>query len=397
MTGTLIASTARDSVHALAFQGIMVYTCFPQISDMLRRKFGDDYVLLFARSAENAANGVIDWYSPVQGSPRKMEELPEAERQAACARARDMAHNIMLYAGELMKSPDPLKVTRGNVLKLALSYPGDSYLYAVGQQPVFVCWGFGPGTPGVEAKDLSRLVIPKASPAQPAAPAASAASVPVAGKLWSFAWLWWILPLLAALLLLLVLFTSFGTVPALSGTSLFQGPALSFLEGKKDPAPQIALLEKEITELGNKLENHAALCKRPEQPAAPPVSQAPKQELVIPPEAQDTGFLEGQWLCDTGLYSKRTGEEVQFAFSFGRNGQGEGVVYEKNDECAGASRAEMKNGALHIALDPQRCRKQGNYYSPIQIICQNAHGQNTECTGINDDGSRWTAVFRKVK
>lgn len=400
MTGTLIATTAKESVRALAFQGIMVYTCFAQISDMLRRKFGDEYVLLFARPVENAANGVMDWYSPVQGEPRKMDDLPEAERQTACARAQAVARDIMLYAEELIKSPDPLKVTRGNVLKLALSYPDDSYLYVVGQQPVFVCWGFGPGTPGVEPKVLSRLAVPRgtvsAEPCQGgAAPVASAPSVGRGGL--SLAWLWWFFPLLAAILLLLVLFTSFGTVPALTGVNLFQGPALPFLEGKKDPRDQIAALEKEIAELDRKLESHAALCRPADQGSSAPVPQTPGQELVIPPKAHDASFLEGHWLCDTGLYSKRSGEEVQFAFSFGKDGHGQAVVYEKNDECVGASRASMDGGVLRIALDPQKCRKQGNFYSPVQIVCQSVRGQNTECTGINDDGSRWTATFRKVK
>lgn len=405
MTGTFIASTSKESVHALAFQGIMVYNCFSQISDMLRRKFGDEYVLLFAKPVENPANGVIDWYSPVQGEPHQMDSLPEAERTAACAQARAMADNIMLYAEELIKSPDPLKVTRGNVLKLALSYPDASYLYAVGQQPVFICWGFGPGTPGVEPQILSRLTAPKAAPApQPeqvapqetVVPPAATVAPAIAAAPRSWAWLWWLFPFLAAILLLLVLCTSFGSEPSLSGVDLFHGPQLPFVKDD-DSADRIAALEREIAELNGKLRDHAAMCKPAPVAEAPRPKAAPKQELVIPPKAEDTSFLEGRWLCKTGLANSRTGEPVQFAFSFGRDGQGDGVVYEKNDQCAGLSRAHLRNGVLQIDLDQQKCQKQNNRYGPIRVICQNAHGQNTECTGFNEDGTQWTATFRKIK
>lgn len=41
MNGTLITSTPKSSMHALACQGIMVASCYPQLRDMLRKKLGD--------------------------------------------------------------------------------------------------------------------------------------------------------------------------------------------------------------------------------------------------------------------------------------------------------------------------------------------------------------------
>ena len=63
MNGTLITSTPKSSMHALACQGIMVASCYPQLRDMLRKKLGDDYVLLFAEPMPNSADNSIDWYT----------------------------------------------------------------------------------------------------------------------------------------------------------------------------------------------------------------------------------------------------------------------------------------------------------------------------------------------
>ena len=47
MNGTLITSTPKSSMHALACQGIMVASCYPQLRDMLRKKLGDEHEKLW--------------------------------------------------------------------------------------------------------------------------------------------------------------------------------------------------------------------------------------------------------------------------------------------------------------------------------------------------------------
>lgn len=123
MTGTFIVSTPKSSMHALAFQGITASSCYAQIRDMLLRKFGDEYMLLFARPADNMGNGEIDWYSPVQGPVQKLVDLPEEEQADMENTLAHMASEILSYAEELIHSQDRLKITRGNILRLALSYP----------------------------------------------------------------------------------------------------------------------------------------------------------------------------------------------------------------------------------------------------------------------------------
>lgn len=410
MTGTLIASTPKSSLRALAFQGITAYTSFPQIRDMLLRKFGDDYILIFARPVENLNNGLIDWYSPVQGIPQKLESLSDAEKMAICSKTRAMANEILAYAEELIHSPDNLKVTRGNILKLALSYPNDSYIHVIGKQPVLVCWGFGSGTPGVEPQSITRVTASKrpepgaaqskAAP-EPVLPPVQPVSVPAR----NMGCLWWLLPLPALCVLLLLLFTSFGHLPALAGKSLINGPELPFLTEKPDKSTEIAVLEGEIAELEHKLREYAGLC-RPEQPKVvqmpdasreKPAAPSQSEELVIPPKAEDAGFLEGKWLCDTGLANTRTREPVAVEFSFGTDGRGQGVTHEKNDKCAGAVNAQMRNGELHINLDTQYCQKNGHAYSPVSIICKNANGAAAECFGRNNNGTTWSASFKRIR
>lgn len=405
MTGNLITSTPKADVRALAFQGIMVYTCFPQIRDMLQRKFGDDFVLIFANPVENLQNGLIDWYTPVQGEARTLESFPEELTGPICQKLESMGHEILHYAEELIKSPDPLKVTRGNILRLALSYPGKSHIFLVGNQPVITCWGFGPGTPGVEPQSITGLLAaprtappkPQAEPVSPTRPApepVAAPRPPAAPFAWG--WLWWLLPLLAACLLLLLLVTSFGHTPALSGINLIHGPELAFLQKKQDKSQEISILERDIADLNLKLHKHAAMCVPEKTHVAEAPEPEPRQELVIPPKAEDASFLEGRWLCETGLASTSTGEPIQVELSFGRDGAGKGITYEKDDQCHGAVQAKMQNGELHINLGGQVCQKSGRGYQPVSIICKNARGATTHCSGVNANGTTWDASFRKL-
>lgn len=419
MTGTLLATTPKADVHALAFGGIMVYTCFPQIRDMLRRKFGDDYVLLFAEPEENKQTSEIDWYTPVYGTPRKLEDLPDEQRESIAEKITSMAKDIQDFAEELMRSPDQMKVTRGNILRLALCYPDNSYIYVSGDQPVFVCWGFGPGTPGVEPKDLTRLWAKKIvrpapvpepetapghdpEPIPEPAPKAEPVVTPVpVARNWGC--LWWLLPFFLLPLLLWLLFTSFGGLPAIAGKSFFQGPALSFLEEPGSRASDIAALRTEIDSLQAQLDKHIALCL-PEAPkaavtppATPPAIVDEGESLVIPDKSEDTRFLEGEWLCRTGLANASTGNPVEVIFNYDSQGRGKATVFDRSDRCVGDATAELKDGELVMAVEAMMCDRPGKYFSPVKIICKNTDGSAADCAGVNQDGSTWRANFIKVK
>lgn len=409
MTGTLIVSTPKSSMHALAYQGITASSCYAQLRDMLLRKFGDEYMLLFARPAENTGNGEIDWYSPVQGPVRKLADLPEEERGAIEQTMANMASEILAYAEELVHSEDRLKVTRGNILRLALSYPDGNSLYVVGKQPVFTCWGFGPGTPGVEPENLWRLApgsvgkIPKAAHMEEA-PRQNV--VPMASQPARQGCFWWLLPALLAILLFCLLFGAFGNIPALSGHALFSVPGFGFLGPEAEEKEKINSLSNEIDQLKSRLKSHLALCLPKSEKIDEGVAERKKNgiasepampKLVIPENAKDAGFMEGQWLCETGLASMRTNEPVKVYIRFGRDGKGKAITYEKNDKCVGEASASMQGPILHIDVGASRCEKSGHGYNAVSIECRNGAANQTECLGHYTDGHMWNADFVRVK
>ncbi|MBD5538473.1 MAG: hypothetical protein HDQ94_00505, partial [Desulfovibrio sp.] len=261
---------------------------------------------------------------------------------------------------------------------------------------VFTCWGFGPGTPGVEPASLSRLAVPRAAfeaaPEEKAAPAPAAPPVAPPAPPRRGGCLWWLLPLALACALVFLLFTSFAGLPAPSGTAFlhFDGP--DFLRAPASPQKEIEARSAEIESLRQRVSEHAALCRKTE-PAAPKA----ENQLVIPENASDPAFLAGRWRCDTGLANKRTGEAVVFEFAFDQNGKGQGIIHEKRDRCTGDATAHFRDGVLHIDLGPQRCQNSSGSYAAVSIDCRAVPGGQSQCVGTNDDGTRWDADFRRVR
>lgn len=408
MPENLVATTIRSDFRPLAFQGIMAYSSFPQIRQMLRNKFDDDYALLFTKPEENPGADSIDWYSPVQGEPRRLSELPAEDAEILRARMASMAEDIYNYGEELIKTSEPLKVTRGRILLLALSYPNEDSLYAVGGQPVFVNWGFAPGTPGVEPMRLYKLKIDrppklekKAAPAPEKAaeqaaknpePPSEPRPTPLAPVARPSGCFWWILPALLLALLLALLFVGVGSTGALSGYTLFKIPAPDWwlADGKSD---EIDSLRSEIARLRESLGRKAEMCV-PEKTAEPAREEA-KEALVIPKSATSADFLAGRWLCETGLSNARTNEPVKVEFSFDSSGRGVAVTYEENDKCEGPTRARLDDGVLFISVDEQICGKSSSRYAPITIRCEEGASGEALCQGLNEDGSKWNARFKK--
>ncbi|WP_303956064.1 SrfA family protein [Desulfovibrio piger] len=417
MSGNLITNTPLASMHALAFQGIMATDCYPQLRDIIRHRLGDEYALLFAEPAPNPSNQSIDWYTPVQGTARPLVELPIEEQNPLREKLAHMAQEIQTLSNELRHAPEHTKVTRGNILELALLYPSDECLFVVGGQPVFTCWGFGPGTPGAEPQALCRITRltppPPVQPApveppalvEPQAPTRAAVPPPppppVPQRSGYLGLLWWLLPLLLLLVLLWLLFTSFSGRPALSGVDLLHMPlppfcqenALARQEQLEALQNEAATLGKDIEALQAKLDGHVAQCVP--QPAVQPAPDPPAktEELVIPDKPQDMTFLQGHWRCETGLVKKRTKEPIVVEFEFDNTGKGTGRVFEKYNTCTGVAHGKMTpEGDLVISLDEQTCGD-GSSYTRQEILCRNGDGAAASCRGQNADGSGWNARF----
>ncbi|MBQ9406223.1 MAG: hypothetical protein IJU37_05715 [Desulfovibrio sp.] len=157
--------------------------------------------------------------------------------------------------------------------------------------------------------------------------------------------LWWLLPLFLLLLFLILLFSSFGSLPALSGLNLPHFSALPFTN-----TYDVHLMERryseskiEIDRLREKALARASSCTpaRPSQSLQPTVTPIPptvvvqhshqteqaerKQDLIIPPNADNLDFILGRWHYDTGIENMRTHEPVIFEFAFNAHGKGQGI------------------------------------------------------------------------
>ncbi len=400
MSINFIVTTPKTDIQSLAHQGIQVSDSFHQIREMVRLRLGDAYALLFAEPSLRADGSAIDWYTPVQGQVRRLLDLPEEEQKTARAALIRMALDIHRIAEEIKGASVSAQVTRGNILSLALQYPDESHIYVVGGQPVFTCWGFGPGTAGALPQNLARLA-PNAT-ASKSAPTQSEAPVqpgfpPAAPSRGGISRLW-LLPLLLLVLLFFLLTTSFGGLPPLIPGLDFKGPALPFVKSPAKNATadqqklndEEAALRAEIDTLEAKVKTLAENCKpQPAPSAGGAVPETAREALVIPEKSSTMEFLRGRWLCDRGLISKADRQPISIIYEFDDQGKGTTTVRQNGrDDCVGSATAFLNNsGVLTIESEKQVCSG-GRSYSAEIIECQSG-ADRAMCLGKSGSGSTW--------
>ncbi len=402
MRTTKIRTIPRASLNALAYQGIMPCESFAQIHDTLKRHFGDSHVSAFAEPVFNKTEGFVDWYVPFEGEARPYALLSEDEKQKVTESYVAIARDIRAYADSLIETRDPQKVTRGNILNLALLYPSDDDLFLVGETPVVTCWGFGPGTQGAPVLNLCDLRVkesprlekePEVAPKPSPEPERPVVRETVRTVFWP-----WLLPFFLLLLLLLLLFSDVGSIRSLSGTAFLHLPSLL----AEDEAREKELLKKrhDLEEERRLLEaravEHIARCRAAKIPPAGTARAPRKEELIIPENVKDTSFLTGRWLCATGLFNAQTQEPVKVEFVFNSEGKGQGHIYQKDDLCSGKASAILKDGALAITHEELRCSKGENAYAANEIVCRNTASGRTECRGKSSGGMEWNAFFLRL-
>ena len=306
MSSTFIATTPRASYDAMRFQGILITESHAQIASMLEKNLSREHALLFAEPVHEASGESTDWYTQAEGTPERLISMtPEAQAQAK-ARFAHLAGDIDQLANSLRQDPNQSKQIRGNILSLALKYPGVEHLYMVGSQPVITCWGFGPGTTGAQPEDMMRLGAAGAiasAAAEPSMPPPAAVSEKKTGFPWLRALLAFLLGLLLLVGLLFLLSLLFGpagcapdaVIPAGCSSQVQRAgcaPAPS-QDPQLDPQLKSSLtaeqekeksLRRQLDDLRNELDKKAALCK-----PVPPLAQAPKTEppLPVPPKPEE--------------------------------------------------------------------------------------------------------------
>ena len=318
MRATFITTTPRSSLEALRYQGIAVSESHAQLQSMLRNNLSPEHALLFAEPVLNSAGDSVDWYTPLEGDIVRLDSLPPEAREAAAQEIRRLAGDIDQLAESLKQSGEGPKSIRGNILALALVYPGPEYMYMAGKQPVLLGWGFSAASSVARPQDLMRLgaaaPLAAVSLAAPPSPPESEA-VPLAppppplsgGSGWGRA----ILSLLFGLLLCLALLFLAGLLLGSSGCpvaglpwtngTLGCAPAPSAPEPKKTAGPtpeEISALtaeqekerslRRELDGLRAQLGDKLAACPRPKK-------EEPKPEPVVPePPAQEPPPLQAE-------------------------------------------------------------------------------------------------------
>lgn len=414
---TFIVSTARGSVHSLAWQGFTPAECHNQLTALLAAADSGsplpprEAARCLAQPVFDPQRETIDWYTEEPGPVRAFAALSPPEQDALRARVGEIGQTLLAHAKKLQaESGSPQRELGGHLLELALRYPDDSCLYLAGDQPVITCWGFGPSTAGAQPQDISRLTgTPPA--AGPAAPIPGAAVPPVAETAAPEparrGWLW-LLPLLLLLLLAAFLVTSWcGRPPLLPVPGLnLRGPDL-FCPADTGALSQERQRELELISVLDALRAKAELCtKAPEfkaaaspAPVIPPEPQ--KEALVIPEDAGkdgDLSFLAGVWECDTGLSETATNAPITVLYTFDDKGTGYVAINSPTKGlCKGEATAEIgADGLLTIQTGTRITCPSGNPFSGQTVQCRDSNGQ-AQCTGRNlsASGGEWNAVFFK--
>lgn len=171
-----ITTTNLDDFHALAWQGAKAYASFEQLRRLLFSRLSPEHAALFAEPLPDDVRRKADWYflpgtpdgeqapaQPVQ--PARLLDLPAEIQHPVREKLLALGRDIYNLSQELKQSPDSNQHTAGNLLEMALTFPGEEYIYVVADAslptavptPVLVAWGFSSSSGGAQPEMLTRL------------------------------------------------------------------------------------------------------------------------------------------------------------------------------------------------------------------------------------------------
>jgi hypothetical protein len=120
-------------------------------------------------------------------------------------------------------------------------------------------------------------------------------------------------------------------------------------------------------------------------------------QLPKDPKAADKmDFLQGDWKAGEGLSDPNTKQPLDLSVQFGKDGKGE-ITLRRPDGtvCSGGVQGQMRGGKLAIEGNQSiPCAGGGSYAAP-KIECGNSSTGQTECRGINKDGSRYNMEMKR--
>jgi hypothetical protein len=297
--GATLVRTTQTGVRPLGVRGEPLHQAHAQIRAAVRRRvggaanaaLGERAARLLAEPEAHDDRQTIDWYSSAEGPVTAWADMTPDQRTAAKADVDSLLGEIRTAGEQLQALPSEDARLTGRALALSVNYPGDEYIFTVGDQPVLVAWGYDRAAAG------ALLPPPFIAPA-PVASAAAPAIVGTAGAVATtsrFAWLRWLL--LGLLLIAMLLVASWllrGCAPVDPSVAIDRKPP-EVPEAPPPPpddptkAKQAALdLEKaKEAELKKKLEDLEAELKKKIDacPKTPPPTQAPPRKAELPTSA----------------------------------------------------------------------------------------------------------------
>jgi hypothetical protein len=203
MAGPLLSSEPLQRYRALGLAGDPVWHAAGQLRAAIAQRLSREHADLLAIPEVDQSGRRIDWYAPFDGEARRLADLGDAERAAIIDKVRRL-HADLAGLADSMEAPGRSSAERNfaQLLRHALTAPGEETLHVVDGKPVMTFWGFSAdhALPGVFLASPPRppMPLPPVTPGVMASAPAAAMLRPGVRTVW---WQW----LLLAVLLLLIL------------------------------------------------------------------------------------------------------------------------------------------------------------------------------------------------
>lgn len=202
--GPLLISEPLQRYRALGLAGDPVWRAAGQLRAAIAARLSREHADLLAIPEVDPTGRRIDWYAPVDGASRRLDEASEAERAQALDRVRQL-HGDLARLAETMEAPERSSAERNfaRLLRHALTAPGEETLFLVDGRPVMTFWGFTADA-SLPGAFLASPPVPSPAVARPEAILMSAPALAARAAPRTTWWQWLLLGLLLLLLLALL-------------------------------------------------------------------------------------------------------------------------------------------------------------------------------------------------
>ena len=435
---TLIATT-RSGVRPLGVRGEPLHNAAPQLRRVVRRRLGDAAAGLLADPQPHEDGKAIDWYADWSGTVQPLSALPAERRTELLAAVERMLADIRRL-GDALAGAGPREDMGvvGLSLQLAARAPATSFIFAVGDRPVIVCWGY--------EKDAAASLPPPTLPA-PAPPLPSPARRPVLEAppalprvrpaATGIPWLRTLLLALPLLMLLLgaawLLREVLPSEPSLALATREGPPATPAPEAPPDPLPGLKaafsteqsrerVLKVELSLIEAELRRRIADCRPPEPPKPPQVAVAPPSpqpqpkpapapppqprqarpnddRLRLPPApSNDYSFLSGCWRTDPFRHEPTQMQPGVSSYCFDANGNGQLEWRRGRTACRTRAQARYEGAILRVRDGDSTCNDGSRWYAD-QLVCRRGADDVAQCSGTSRGAFgpvTWTGNLHKL-